>query len=113
MANKRKQKRSTKDTDIETLRHELLTEIGTLRMLFREIIERYQTNVEAELVSCINVLSAPEEENNEVVQDRQKLTLMLKALRSLKLKPRKGRYKDIRRINDASMLLYTTLVEED
>jgi len=113
MAEKRKRKKVV-SKEANELRQELLTEIGALRGLFREIVERYQTNVEADLVSCINVLSIMNEQNGDDSElDEQVLKLLLQAIRKLKLKPKKGRFKDIRKIDDVTMLLYAKLVEQE
>ena len=113
MAANSKQQQKKTDKDIDALRQELLSEIGTLRILFREIIERYQTNVEADLVACINALSDVTDDGNpEVIVDEKNLGLMFQALKKLKLKPRKGRFKDIRRINDMTTLLYAQIIEQ-
>ena len=83
------------------IRQELLTEIGALRNQLRDIVSRYQANLEAEMVWCINSLS--ETDINDLPQaakDKNELKNMLNQIKSLKLKPQKGRLKDIRKIND-------------
>ncbi len=84
-----------------TIRKELLAEIGSLRSQFRDIITRYQTNLEAEMVWCIKSLS--ESDINDLpkaAKDKNRLTLIINKIKKLKIKPQKGRLKDIRKIND-------------
>jgi len=89
------------ENTIKTIRKELLTEIGALRSQFRDIINRYQTNIEAEMVWCIKSLS--ESEINDLpkaAKDKNHLTAMIDNIKKLKIKPQKGRLKDIRKIDE-------------
>jgi hypothetical protein len=85
--------------DAQVIRNELLSEISALRVLFQEIMSRYQANVESEIVWCINNLSSSDDEAPDIVQNGKALKSLLKAIRDLKLKPKKGRLKDIRRMD--------------
>ena len=83
------------------IRQELLTEIGALRNQLRDIISRYQANLEAEMVWCINSLAETDiNDFPKAAKDKNELTNMLNKIKKLKLKPQKGRLKDIRKIND-------------
>lgn len=93
------------------LRQEVLNEIGNLRVVSRDIISRFQSNLEAKIVWCINSLSNSEEDRPEAARDKEQLTLMLQVLEEIKLKPKKGRMKDIRRITEAVNLLYAKLLD--
>jgi hypothetical protein len=61
------------------------------------------------MVWCINSLSGAEpEELPKAAKDRHELALMLTELHSIKIKPQKGRLKDIRKIDK----LITALTEK-
>ena len=107
------QRKKKTDPQIERLQQELLNEIGNLRVTSRDIISRFQTNLEAQMVWCINTLSVSDEEDlPESLLDPGQLKQMIDMLRELKIKPSKGRLKDIRRIRDAVNELYAQLVEQ-
>ena len=97
--------------DANELRQEILSEIGNLRVVSRDIVSRFQSNLEAKMVWCINSLSSFDEDSPEAVRDREQLALMLQVLQEVKLKPKKGRMKDIRRITEAVNLLYAKLLD--
>jgi len=103
------QKKAKNNTN--ELRQEILNEIGNLRVVSRDIISRFQSNLEAKMVWCINSLSSSDEDSPEAVRDREQLALMLQVLQEVKLKPKKGRMKDIRRITEAVNLLYAKLID--
>lgn len=104
------QKKSNKNSN--ELRQEILNEIGNLRVISRDIISRFQSNLEAKMVWCINSLSATDEDDSsQVVHNEEQLTIMFKVLKEIKLKPKKGRMKDIRRITEAVNLLYAKLLD--
>jgi hypothetical protein len=107
----KKKKAAKADQDIEALGEELVAEISTLRIMFRDIISRFQSNLEAEMVWCINYLSAPEDEAQNTIKDKHGLEELLKSLRALKLKPQKGKLKDLKKIDAAISLLATRLAE--
>ncbi|HPG39694.1 MAG TPA: hypothetical protein PLP19_13095 [bacterium] len=103
---------STKENKNKAYRKELLDEIGALRSQFREILNRYQANVEAEMVWCINSLSSTDpEELPKAAKDKHELTQMLNELHSIKIKPQKGRLKDIRKIDKLITALSEKLSE--
>ncbi len=111
MARKSPAAATTKTDNLTMLQKELLSELGNLRSIFRDIASRYQTNLEAEMVSCINMLSVSEEgEKAPALQDKKQLKAMLESVRQLRLKPQKGRLKDIRKIDDTVSDLYAALV---
>ena len=85
----------------KAIRKELLSEIAALRSQFRDIISRYQTNLEAEMVWCIKSLSESETDDlPKAAKERYQLTSMINNIKKLKIKPQKGRLKDIRKINE-------------
>ena len=81
------------------LRQEVVNELGALRSLFHDISARHQANVEALMVACINQLSG--EDLPETAQDITELKGMLEEIKGLKLKPQKGRLKDLKRVETA------------
>jgi hypothetical protein len=111
MAKKAEKRDSENNDTLEMQRNELLSEIGNLRTVFRDIVSRYQTNLEAQMVSCINMLSSSDGEESERALDKKHIIIMLDAIRDLRLKPQKGRMKDMRKIDDVVNLLYEKLVE--
>ncbi len=100
-----------KKTNNNELRQEVLNEIGNLRVVSRDIISRFQSNLEAKIVWCINSLSSSDEDSPVAARDKEQLTLMRQVLKEIKLKPKKGRMKDIRRITEAVNLLYAKLLD--
>ncbi len=94
-------KEKNSENPTKAVRKELLTEIGALRSQFRDIISRYQTNLEAEMVWCIKSLSESDmDELPKAAKDKSNLISIINAIKKLKIKPQKGRLKDIRKIND-------------
>ncbi len=102
--------KKTKTNDNE-LRQQVMNEIGNLRIVSRDVVSRFQSNLEAKMVWCINSLSSSDEDSPEAAHDIEQLALMLKVLKEIKLKPKKGRMKDIRRITEAVNLLYAKLLD--
>ena len=65
-----------------------------------QIIEKYRVNVEAELVNCLEMLSAKEADDLPgMAKNVKQLEFMNQTLQSLKYKPEKGRMKDLRKIH--------------
>ncbi len=97
----------------EKLRQEIIAEVTALRIQFRDIVQRYQANLEAKMVWSINNLTASElQDLPEGAQDRDELAEMLESLKLLKLKPQKGRIKDIKKINDTIEMILIKLGNE-
>ena len=97
---RRKPVRSARGTDDDTapavvkLRRELQTELRYLRTVLREVTENYASAREADLEQIVEAVL------EDGVSGRDaKLQGMLDHLRTLKVKPRKGRLKDIARID--------------
>jgi hypothetical protein len=82
------------------MRQEVINELGALRSLFHDISARHQANVEAIMVACINQLSG--EDLPEAATKKTDLSCMLEKITSLKLKPQKGRLKDLKRVEAAA-----------
>ncbi|MBN1542332.1 hypothetical protein JW992_09320 [candidate division KSB1 bacterium] len=99
--------------NLEILRKELLAELGSLRGQFRDIVNHYQSELEADLVKCINLLSLPHEsEGKSDLAGAKKLFALAKRIRELKIKTDQGRLKDIRRIDKLVSKISSELVEK-
>ncbi len=101
MATPKKSNASCKTADQETSCLLLARELASLRGQFHDITTRYQANVEAVLVACVNSLSA--KESDDLLcgkKSRREWQTLIKAVQEVKLKPQKGRLKDIRRIDE-------------
>ncbi len=91
------------------LRAELISELTALRTTFQDIAVRYQANLEAQIVTCINTLSSEQaDELPEMARDEKQLQAALHACKNMPLKPQKGRLKDLRKIHS----VVTALVEQ-
>ena len=69
-------------------------ELNRLRSLFREIVENYATKVEGEIAQLQEVMQENGGDREEGIQ------AMLTSIRQLKVKPEKGRRRDLKRIHD-------------
>jgi hypothetical protein len=69
-------------------------ELNRLRSLFREIVSNYATKVEGEIAQLQEVMQENGGDREEDIQ------VMLTSLRQLKVKPEKGRRRDLRRVHD-------------
>ncbi|HPI71893.1 MAG TPA: hypothetical protein PK843_15695 [bacterium] len=100
MATPKKSNVSSETADQETSCLLLARELASLRGQFHDITTRYQANVEATLVACVNSLSAKDSEDLLCgKKSRREWQTLIKAVQEIKLKPQKGRLKDIRRID--------------
>ena len=92
--------------------NELVDELGTIRMASTEIITRFQNNLEAEIVWCIDALLQQEPDNRpKLLENKKELKLLLEQLQTLKIKPQKGRFKDIRKIHELVNIIYAKLID--
>lgn len=82
----------------------LLLELRRLRAMFTEIAERYVANAEAEIAAVIEAV-----EGKSLPAAR--VEKMLEVVRALSVKPRKGRRKDLARIEGATASLRKELGE--
>jgi hypothetical protein len=82
----------------------LVLELRRLRAMFTEIAERYVANAEGEIAA---VIEAVEGKPLPVARVRK----MLEVVRALSVKPRKGRRKDLARIEGATAALRKELGE--
>jgi hypothetical protein len=78
---------------------ELNQELSSLRSSFDSIVEKYSLNVKAQLDELLEKLSEKNVENEEQPLPKKKaLDKVLAKVQKLKLKPEKGRIKDIMKI---------------
>ncbi len=106
MATKKTNQTKKKTANPAAARKQLVNELSSLRGQFHDITTRFQANVEARLVACINCLSAEAGEEMPCAAKKQnELAALVKSVQELKLKPQKGRLKDIRAINDLSKMV--------
>ncbi len=89
----------------------IASELTSLRTLVKEIIHRFQSNLEAEIIWCINALSNAEEELSAKANNQNQLKSLLESLEGLKTKPEKGRLKDIKKIKRIVRQISKTLME--
>jgi hypothetical protein len=100
-------------SDIERKRQNIESELVNLRGLLSEIISRYQANLEADIVTCIDMIATQNEEDRlSILSNPKALNKILKSLQKTKLKPAKGRLKDINRIDRTIEKIYDILVEK-
>jgi hypothetical protein len=85
-------------------REMLLLETRRLRAMFSEIAERYVANTEGKIASVTDAIEAR-------TLPAEKIDGMLKAVRALTVKPRKGRRKDLFRIENTLETLLKALEE--
>jgi hypothetical protein len=100
MATKKAPSPKKKTENPATVRQQLVNELGSLRGQFHDITARYQANVEALLVASINGLSVISTDDlSGCAANKHELQKLVESIKELKLKPQKGRLKDIRRID--------------
>lgn len=79
----------------------LAAEMKVMRSAFKEIVEHFCLRVDSELVEIIRVLEKEQVLNEPLVLPPAKISkLLAKKIRALKLKPNKGKLKDILHVND-------------
>ena len=112
MAINKKSKSLKSSKELKQLTQELIDQVGNLRLMQKDIISRFQSNLEAEIVWCIKNLSLHDSDDRPAILNKKKeLEELLDAIQTLKIKPQKGRLKDIRRINDLVNLINTKLID--
>ncbi|TRZ99616.1 MAG: hypothetical protein D4R80_02780 [Deltaproteobacteria bacterium] len=82
----------------------LVLELRRLRAMFTEIAERYVANAEGEIASVIETVEGK-------TLPAARVAKMLEVVRGLSVKPRKGRRKDLARIEGATASLRKELGE--
>jgi len=78
---------------------ELIREIGYLRSVSKDVVDRYYLRVQACLINIARILKSSNKRGSAVRKPTdKKMREMLSCARSLKVKPKKGRTKDLARI---------------
>ena len=85
---------------------ELIREIKYLRSMTKDVAGRYSLRINASLVNITRVLESPDRKRKAVKKPADKTVReMLACVRSLKVKPKKGRAKDLVRIESIAKKL--------
>lgn len=86
----------------EKVKKILVAQLYGLRSELSEILERYSSNTNAKITGFIEMFNASEEvEGQETPKiETKKLKAVVKKIDEMKLKPKKGRAKDLERIED-------------
>jgi len=90
-AKERGSKRKEREVEAERV---LAAELDHLRRIVREIANRYMHLLESEIAQIREVVAASAGSSDRLAR----LTAMLRAVEHLKVKPKKGRRKDLKRI---------------
>jgi hypothetical protein len=79
---------------------ELSRELHSLRSNFESIIEKYSLNVKSQIEEMVQKLDMKKQPANEKIPlpKRKNIEKMISKIQKLKIKPEKGRQKDVRRI---------------
>jgi DNA primase len=78
----------------------LKADLSALRGMLQETQEHYQVRTGGLLAQMLLVVDPPEGAARPVLPSRKAVDQMLEAVRTLKVKPKKGRGKDLQRIQD-------------
>jgi len=108
----------TEKKKVQPLEKELAIELEHLRLLFREVLAAYSNRVEGRIVHVIEALQdvpdlklKPSKSKRPTVDPIMRdVQAMLHSLHSLKVKPDKGRRKDLRHIEEA-LSSFLSLIE--
>ncbi len=91
----KKRRRNVSASEWQKVSAPVKMELKRLRSLLEEITSAYLIKREAEVESFISAISENESAKEERFKD---IRSMQRGLRNLKVKPEKGRYKDIKRV---------------
>jgi hypothetical protein len=91
----KRKRRSFSNGEWQKVSSSVQMELRHLRSLLEEITSSYLIKRQAQIESLISSLS-----ENEFVKKEQDIRSIQKNLRSLKVKPEKGRYKDLKKVED-------------
>jgi len=76
----------------------VLEELAFLRRTFREVLSHYSASIEGEIAHIANLVTNEGEEKKTVKERAHELRDILMLLRSLDVKPDKGRRRDLKKI---------------
>ncbi len=82
------------------LARQLMTEIGELQPLLQELVQQYELRITAQLAEILRTLNGDEAGRLPRFPAAKTSAAMLRALRATDLKPRKGRAKDLVRLQE-------------
>jgi hypothetical protein len=91
-------------------RNELRRELGSLRSSFKQALEQFQLRLSGQFVELASALDAQGKDARPALPSRSSKQ-MVGAIRATKLKPGKGRLKDLERIHDLVRELLELLPE--
>jgi hypothetical protein len=80
-----------------------------LRTTLQEVQEHYSVRTNGLLVQMMQVVEPPEGSEHPVLPSRKTVDRMLEAIQGLKVKPKKGRGKDLQRLQDLLEALWIQL----
>jgi hypothetical protein len=103
------EKKHAKEKRIEVSR-ETIAELEALRRTLQEISERYQLRVSGQLAEMVSILEAGLTAGDRTAPSTARLTAVLEKIRKTELKPRKGRAKDLVRLQDLASELTEMLL---
>jgi hypothetical protein len=84
-------------TEKEDRIRELRRELRALQSIFDQILERYTINTKAKIDEIIRALDGGDSETK--LPGKKEIERMVLTLQKMQIKPEKGRFKDIRKIN--------------
>jgi hypothetical protein len=103
-------KRHAKEKRIEVSR-ETIAELEGLRRTLEEISERYQLRVSGQFAELVSILEAGLNADDRTAPASATLAVMLDRIHKTELKPRKGRAKDLVRLQDLAGELTEMLLQ--
>ena len=87
-------------------KRELVREVKYLRSIAKDVVDRYSLRINARLADIARIVDSPDTKKPGVRKPNDKVICeMLSCIRSLKVKPKKGRVKDLARIEDITKKL--------
>ncbi|NOZ27160.1 MAG: hypothetical protein GXP39_03780 [Chloroflexi bacterium] len=90
---------SSRSVDEERLRRELVAELDKVRADLRESVAMFRMRLEGRITQVQEAVSSPDLMSEDLDKEArvEALTAMLEAIRSLRVKPEKGRRRDLKR----------------
>ena len=90
---------------------ELVQHLRTLRSDFQDIIKKYSLAVQAQIEEMVRMVENENTDESQRVLKLKDIEKIVDAIRKLKIKPQKGRLKDVKRIqallDDITFILST------
>ncbi len=95
----------------KSLQRELVARLDHLRSEVREICDAYVENIDAEITTLANFLEGSTEVRSPEDRKARTLKKWITVLDEMRIKPRKGRRKDLKRVDEAVRKLMNTAFE--